>query len=164
MTGSPVAIVAAVAENGVIGRANDLPWRLPSDLKFFKALTMGHTLVMGRRTYQSIGRPLPGRRTIVVTRGGLEGVETAPSLRDAVDMAQGPVFLAGGAAVYREGLDLAETLYLTRVHAAPKGDTHFPAFEGFERVSSEPGARDPGDEHDVTFERWVRTARANDVA
>lgn len=160
MTGGPVAIIAAVAENGVIGRDNDLPWRISSDMAFFKKLTLGHTLVMGRRTYASIGRPLPGRRTIVVTSSPIAGlagdVETAAGLGEAIAMAHGPVFLAGGAGIYAEGLGMADTLHLTRVHAAPDGDTMFPAFDGFVLAKSEPGVRGEKDAHDFTFETWVR--------
>lgn len=162
MTAGPreVAIIAAVAKNGVIGRDNGLPWRLKSDLAHFKALTMGATLVMGRRTFQSIGRPLPGRRTIVVTRGTVPGVDCAASITDALHRAEGRVFLAGGTQIYRGGLAHAHTLYLTRVDAAPEGDATFPSFDGFERISVEAGTRGPDDDHDFTFETWTRTHRS----
>lgn len=154
----PVAIVAAVALNGVIGRGNALPWRLPGDLAHFKRLTMGGTLVVGRRTYESIGRPLPGRRTIVVTRHDLTGVETARSLAEAVDRASTPVFLAGGAAIYADGMAISRTLHITRVHATPSGDTRFPDIDPtrFALARSVAGARGINDEHDVVYELWVR--------
>ena len=128
----PTVIVAAVARNGVIGVDGRLPWRIPDDLARFKHLTMGHALVMGRETFESIGRPLPGRSTIVLTRRpdwSHDGVETAGSLEAAVEMATGrgeDVFVAGGAEVYRAALVVADRMELTEVDAEPEGDTFFP--------------------------------------
>lgn len=130
----PVTIVAAVARNGVIGVDGGLPWRLPEDLRRFKELTLGHVLVMGRRTYESIGRPLPGRTTVVVTRRpgwdpGSELVLTAPGVREAVERAaevDEEVFVVGGERVYEDALPLADRLELTLVDAEPEGDAHFP--------------------------------------
>ena len=128
-----VTLLAAVGRNRVIGRDNDLPWRLPEDLAHFKAVTMGHTLVMGRRTFDSIGRPLPGRRTVVVTRQGdwaHEGVEVAHSLPEALQRAVGDgdteVFVVGGGQVYAEALPVATRLLLTEVEQSPEGDVLFP--------------------------------------
>ncbi len=125
-----VTIVAAVARNGVIGVDGALPWRLPGDLRRFKDLTMGHTLVMGRRTYESIGRPLPGRRTVVVTRNpdwSAEGVVVASSVEKALAVAgDSQIFVVGGAEVYAQALEVADVLELTEVEADPDGDTHFP--------------------------------------
>lgn len=127
-----VVIVAAVGRNGVIGVDGGLPWRIPEDMKRFKDLTMGGVLVMGRATYESIGRPLPGRDTFVLTRNtgwSADGVEVVGSLREAVDraVARGKeVFIAGGAEVYRAALEVADRLEITEVDAAPEGDTHFP--------------------------------------
>jgi dihydrofolate reductase len=136
-----ISIIAAVAENGVIGRGGKLPWHLSRDLRRFKELTMGHTIVMGRRTWESIGRPLPGRRTIVVTRQpnyqvDAATVQTAASLDDAlhVEGATGDneVFIIGGAELYREAMPRADRLYLTMVMAEVDGDTYFPpALEEF---------------------------------
>lgn len=153
-----VALVVAAAENNVIGAAGSIPWRLPADLKRFKELTLGHTVVMGRHTHVSIGRPLPKRRTIVVTSGTIEGMETATSLEGALAMAQRPVFLVGGAAIYAQGMRLADTIYLTRVHAAPDGDTYFPVIDEtvFRCVAREEGVRGPSDEHDFTFLTYRR--------
>jgi len=160
--GPPVAVIAAVAENNVIGRAGDLPWRLPSDLARFKRLTLGNTVVMGRRTHESIGRALPGRRTIVVSSRPIDGIETARSLPEAVRRAETPVFLAGGARIYAEGMALADTIFLTRVHARPSGDTFFPAIPpDFRRVSAEPGARGERDDEPFTYETFVRSARVD---
>lgn len=125
-------IVAAVGRNGVIGVDGRLPWRIPEDLARFKRLTMGQALVMGRETFESIGRPLPGRSTIVLTRRtewSAPGVQTAGSLKEALSMAekQGQdSFVSGGAEVYREALNVADVMELTEVDAEPDGDTHFP--------------------------------------
>jgi dihydrofolate reductase len=129
-----VAVIAAMARNRVIGRGGQLPWRMPEDLRRFKAITMGHVLVMGRTTFDSIGRALPGRRTIVVTRQpdwSFEGVEVAHSIDEALALAGGgPVFVAGGGDIYRQTIDRAERLYLTLVDRDVAGDTFFPDFDG----------------------------------
>ncbi|TDI33405.1 MAG: dihydrofolate reductase [Acidobacteria bacterium] len=129
-----ISLIAAVAAGGVMGRDNDLPWRLPADLAHFKRLTMGHHLIMGRRTFASIGRALPGRTTVVLSHGQPDlptGVLLAPSLDAALALCAGDdeVFLAGGAAVFRAGLARADRVYLTRLHATFQGDVHFPPFE-----------------------------------
>jgi dihydrofolate reductase len=128
-----VSIIVAVAENGVIGRGGALPWHLPDDLKRFKQLTMGHAVVMGRKTWESIGRPLPGRQMIVVTRQGdyqPEGVKVAGSVDDALAIARtagdNECFIIGGAEVYRQTLPKADRIYLTIVLAEIEGDTYFP--------------------------------------
>ncbi len=130
-----VSIIVAVADNGVIGQGGRVPWHLSADLKRFKALTMGHHLIVGRRTWESIGRPLPGRRTIVVSRSRPElpaEVGLAPSLEAALATAalagDDEAFVAGGAEIYAQAMPLAERLYLTRVHAMPEGDAVFPAY------------------------------------
>lgn len=156
----PIAIIAAVAENGVIGRGGAMPWRLSSDLARFKRLTLGNTVVIGRRTHESIGRPLPGRRTIVVSSRPVEGMETAQSLEEAIARADTPVFLAGGARIYAEGLAFAETIHLTRVHARPEGDTFFPPIPpDFRLVSSEPDVAGERDDVAFTYETFVRSGR-----
>jgi dihydrofolate reductase len=130
-----VSIIVAVSDNGVIGRGGGLPWHLPADLKRFKRLTSGHHMVMGRRTWDSIGRrPLPGRPTIVVSRDPsfvAEGAQVARSVEEALELAAGAdeVFIAGGETIYRAALPIADRIYLTRVHACVDGDTHFPAFD-----------------------------------
>lgn len=128
------SIVVARADNGVIGRDNQLPWHLPADLRHFKQLTSGHPIVMGRRTYESIGRPLPNRRNIVVTRQPdwrAEGVETANSVLGALELARQSdeeVFVIGGAEIYRAALPAVDVVYLTEVHTAPTGDAALPEF------------------------------------
>ena len=154
-------LVAAVARNGVIGDGPDIPWRLPGEQALFKALTMGHTLLMGRTTYESIGRPLPGRTTIVLTRSPSwspgpagEGVLVAHSIEEALDLADTvpgepapQVMVAGGGEVYAAALPHADEQVLSLVDLAPEGDAHYPAYdpgrwletrreahEGYERV------------------------------
>lgn len=129
-----VSLIAAVTRNGVIGRDGDLVWRIPADLAHFKRVTMGHPIVMGRRTWESIGRPLPGRRNLVVTRNAgylAPGAETADSLATALRLcADSPeVFVVGGAEIYRQALPLAERLWLTEIHADAEGDARFPDWD-----------------------------------
>ncbi len=135
-----IALVVAVADNGVIGRGGDLPWRLPEDLKYFRAVTMGKPIVMGRRTYESIGRPLPGRPNIVVTRNPdfhADGVDVAATLDDALAIAArraeaagvSEITIIGGAEIYRAVLPRADRIYLTEVHEAVEGDTVFPDYD-----------------------------------
>lgn len=129
-----IALIAAMAANRVIGRDNQLPWHLPEDLQHFKRLTLGHHLIMGRKTFDSIGRPLPGRTTIIVTRQldyvPPAGCLVAHSLENALALcAELPqVFVVGGAEVYRQALPLAHTLYLTEVDVVVEGDAFFPEF------------------------------------
>jgi dihydrofolate reductase len=128
-----ITVLAAVGANLVIGRGGEMPWHLPEDLAHFKATTMGHTLVMGRKTYDSIGRPLPGRRMIVMTREQgwhAPSVEVAHSLAEALALA-GPtdVFVIGGAEVYQQAMPFADKMMLTEVEMSPEGDAVFPPFE-----------------------------------
>ncbi len=144
-----LTLVAAVAENGVIGLDGDIPWRLPGEQARFKRLTIGHVLVMGRRTYESIGRPLPGRTTVVITRqpawadGRPDGVLAATSVAEAIELARAvddEVFVVGGVEVYRACLPLADRLELTFVEGSPDGDTWFPDVDWSEwhEVAREP--------------------------
>ena len=130
--------IAAMAENRVIGAGNQIPWHLPDDFKWFKQKTMGHDLVMGRRTFESIGRPLPGRRTFVLSRGSFShpGVTVVPSL-DALPEGEGKIrFICGGEEIYRLAMPWCSDLYLTRVKREVDGDRFFPPFEeSFEWVA-----------------------------
>ncbi len=129
-----ICLIVAVADNGVIGRGGALALRIPADLARLKRLTMGHHLIMGRRTWESIGRPLPGRTTIVLSRdpayaaaGALVRSSLAAALTEAEAAGESEVFVMGGGEIYRLALPLADRLYLTRIHASPEGDTTFPA-------------------------------------
>lgn len=143
-----VSVIAAVARNRVIGVDNRLPWHLPADLRRFRALTWGKPIVMGRRTHESIGRPLPGRRNVVITRGGRapEGCERAGSLAEAFEMtARAPeTVVIGGARCYREALPLAKRMYLTRLDADFAGDAWFPEWSPAEWVVRERECIAPG--------------------
>ena len=129
-----ISVIAAMSQNRVIGRNGALPWHLPADLARFKSITTGHTVIMGRKTFESVGQPLPNRRTIVITRNNdyrCAGVFIAHSLDEALDHAarEEEIFILGGEAVYRIALPRAARLYLTIVHATIQGDTHFPPFD-----------------------------------
>jgi dihydrofolate reductase len=129
-----LALIAAVARNGTIGAHNTLPWKLPDDLRHFRALTLGHAVIMGRRTWDSLGRPLPGRQNIVVTAQrslAPVGVQTAHSLRAALDLVEmpGPVFCIGGGELYALALPHADIMYLTEIEGDFDGDVRFPAFD-----------------------------------
>ncbi len=137
-----IHLIAAVAKNGVIGYHGQIPWDIPADLQHFKVLTMGHTVIMGRRTYKSIGRPLPGRQNIVVTTtvDAIEGCQIARSLTAALAMAENErIFVIGGAMLYAEALLMVDYLDLTLVDAEPEGDTFFPMvnWNWFEEVERE---------------------------
>ena len=156
--GKRVVLVAAVADNDVIGNGPDIPWRIPGEQAEFKRLTLGHTLVMGRTTYESIGRPLPGRTTIVLTRDPAwraDGVLVAHDLDDALARAEdlpGDVMVAGGAQVYAAALPRADEQVLTEVHLAPEGDVRYPDFDRSEWVETE---RETGEAYDRV---WLRRA------
>ena len=125
-----ISIVVAIAQNHAIGKNNQLLWHLPKDLKHFKEITSGHTVIMGRKTYDSVGKPLPNRRNIVVTRQEIiiEGCEVVNSLPDALKLAEGTneVFIVGGAEIYKQAMPLTDRIYLTIVHENFDGDTYFP--------------------------------------
>ncbi|MBJ6127342.1 dihydrofolate reductase [Microvirga splendida] len=160
----PLILVVAMAENGVIGRDNRLLWRIKTDLGRFRRLTMGKPMIMGRKTFQSIGKPLPGRETIVLTRDegfAAEGVHVAHTWEEAVAkgeelaavMGADAVAVAGGAEIYALALPHVQTLFLTQVHTAPEGDAVFPAFDRsqFREVKREDHPKSPDDEHPFTF-------------
>ena len=141
--------IAAVAANGVIGAGNDIPWRIPADWQRFKALTMGHVLIMGRKTYHSIGRPLPGRTTFVITRDRMwrgDGVRAVPLLDEAIDQAlllnPPTIFVAGGGEIYRAAWDRLTGLEITEVYQRPEGDVTFPEIDPDEWIET---AREPRD-------------------
>ena len=169
-----VAFVVAVAENGIIGRDGGLPWRLSSDLKLFRRLTMGKPIIMGRRTWQSLPkRPLDGRDNIVVTRDTTfqaDGAHVVPDAASALRMARNlamrrnveEIAVIGGAALYEAMLEDADRIYWTAVHGAPRGDTTFPEFDlaGWRIVSEEPISRGPNDEFSATLRVLERLKEA----
>jgi dihydrofolate reductase len=128
-----LSTIVAIANNRVIGINNTLPWHLPEDLKRFRALTMGHHIIMGRKTYDSLGRLLPGRTTVIVTRNNdykVEGALIANSLQDAIALCKGDdeAFLIGGAELYQDGLKLSNKLYITEIALDVEGDAYFPEY------------------------------------
>ncbi len=162
-----VSIIVAVAENGVIGRGGELPWHLSNDLRRFKELTMGHTVIMGRRTWESIGRPLPGRRMVVVSRQpsyriDVADIRVASSLDDALQVAEAAsddeAFIIGGAELYWTALPRTNRLYLTRVHANVPGDTFFPtvSWNDWRRIESRDCDADVKNDHPHTLEIYER--------
>ncbi len=160
-----LSLIAAMASNRTIGIRNTLPWRIPEDLKHFRALTMGHHIIMGRKTFESIGKALPGRTTVIVTHNrnfNVQGCIVAHSLQEAIDACAGDseIFIVGGAELYAQALPLADTLYLTEIQQNVEGDAHFPVFAGEDwlEVSRERRSqRDPQplDYHFVTYRRRI---------
>lgn len=159
-----VALIAAVAENGVIGRNGDLPWRIKSEMKYFKATTISCPVIHGRKSFESLGKPLPDRANIVITRDknyAADGVIVVYSLDEALARAKtiaketgvSIVFVCGGENVYRESLPLADRLYLTEVHLKPEGDTRFPGFDRNEWIETKREFHKalPGEDADYTI-------------
>ena len=168
MTHKPeIILIAAVARNGVIGADNALPWRLRGDLQHFKATTMGHPILMGRATWESLGRPLPGRRNLVVSRqpdwqapGAEAFASPAAALASCAETEK--VFVIGGASLYAQMVDCVDTLLITEVHADVAGDTYFPSvdWQQFEEMARVEHPRDADNEHAYAFVTWRRrTAR-----
>jgi dihydrofolate reductase len=158
-----LSIIVAVADNGVIGSGNQLPWRLPDDLKRFKALSLGKPIVMGRKTFDSIGRPLPGRLNIVISRQpGLQipGCRVVTSLDEAIAAAQPAteIVIIGGADIYRQILSQVQTIHLTRVHAQVAGDVMFPELQDgqWREVAKEYHPADDRHAHAFTFSTLER--------
>jgi dihydrofolate reductase len=164
-----IVFVVAMGDNGVIGRAGRLPWHLKSDLRRFRALTMGHPVVMGRKTFLSIGKPLPGRTNIVVSRDpalALPGAVVARNLTAALDAARGDalrrgvgaIMVVGGADLYAQLMPAATRLEVTRVHASPAGDAHFPviAAGSWREIAREDHAAGPGDDAAFTVSTYRR--------
>ncbi|NIX76457.1 dihydrofolate reductase [Microvirga terricola] len=160
----PLILVVAVADNGVIGRDNKLLWRLKTDMRRFKDLTWGKPMIMGRKTFQSIGRPLPGRETIVLTRDpnfSAEGVKVVRTWEEAVTegealaatMGADAVVVAGGSEIYAIGLPQVQKIYLTEVHTAPEGDAVFPDYDRsrFRETARVDHPKGPDNEHSFTF-------------
>ena len=157
---SELALIVALARGNAIGRGNALPWHVPEDLKRFKALTMGHALLMGRKTHESIGRPLPGRRNVVISRAGatFEGCEAARSLTEALALVKDdPLpFVIGGAQLYAEAFPHVTQLFLTELDREVEADVFFPEFD---RAAWREVRREPGTTPGVTFIDLVRRGK-----
>ncbi|MGP4071895.1 dihydrofolate reductase [Piscibacillus sp. B03] len=152
-----LSFIVAMDENGVIGKDNDLPWYLPNDLKYFKEVTSGHNIIMGRKTFESIGRPLPNRKNIILTRDKTyqaDGCVVVHSMKELESYLQeDEVFLIGGAELFNIALPRADRLYITRIHDTFEGDTYFPNIDltKWELIEQTPGKTDERNVHDHTF-------------
>lgn len=159
-----ITIIAAKAENNTIGNNNELIWHLPEDLKRFKRLTTGHPVIMGRKTFESIGRPLPGRRNIVITRSrtwGTEGILIVNSLEEAVEKGKESdpeIFIIGGGNIYSQAIGFADALEITEVHHSFEGDTEFPEIDlkTWKEVFREDFKKDDRNSFDYSFIRYER--------
>jgi dihydrofolate reductase len=160
---SRISILVAVARNGVIGADNRLPWHLPDDLKYFKRLTTGHCVVMGRKTYDSIGRPLPDRKNVVITRQPdlrIDGAEVVRSLDEALAACAGDdeIFVIGGAEIFRQALDRTDRLYLTELQRDYEGDVLMPDYDRarWREVSRDPRMAGDLEYHYVVYDRAAK--------
>ena len=160
-----ISMIAAMAHDRVIGKDNQMPWHLPADLAHFKRVTLGKPVLMGRKTFESIGRPLPGRRNLVISRNPgyqAEGIEVVGSVEAALALLAGSsveeLMVIGGGHLYAEMLPSADCLYLTRIDLAVEGDTRFPAFDDgkWQRVECESHPADEKNPHPYSFETWQR--------
>lgn len=160
-----ISIIVAASENNAIGKNNQLLWHLPNDLKFFKNTTWGMPVIMGRKTFESVNRPLPGRMNIVITRQAdwkADGVTSATSLKEALHKAEvanyKQAFVIGGGEIYKDALHKAEVVYLTRVHTTINGDTYFPILQEdiWQMESREDYKKDEKHAYDYSFQKWVR--------
>ena len=160
-----LSIIAALDEQGGIGFNNQIPWHLPDDLKRFKMLTMGHHLILGRKTYHSIGKPLPGRKMIVLSRNPdlkLDDCQVASSLKDALQIARdqgdSEVFVIGGGEIYQMALPMADKMYLTHVHITSQADTYFPEFDpdNWLKICEQTFPEDQGNPFGYTFTYLIR--------
>ena len=160
-----ISMIAAMAHDRVIGKDNQMPWHLPADLAHFKRITLGKPILMGRKTFESIGRPLPGRRNLVISRNPdyqAEGIEVVGSVEAALALLAGSsveeLMVIGGGHLYAEMLPSADCLYLTRIDLAVEGDTRFPAFDDgqWQRIECESHPADEKNPHPYSFETWQR--------
>ncbi|MBL0621926.1 type 3 dihydrofolate reductase [Aeromonas veronii] len=160
-----ISMIAAMAHDRVIGKDNQMPWHLPADLAHFKRVTLGKPVLMGRKTFESIGRPLPGRRNLVISRNPgyqAEGIEVVGSVEAALALLAGSsveeLMVIGGGHLYAEMLPSADCLYLTRIDLAVEGDTRFPAFDDgqWQRIECESHPADEKNPHPYSFETWLR--------
>ncbi len=159
-----ISFLVAMDQNRVIGKDNALPWHLPDDLKFFKRVTMGHPIVMGRKTYESIGKPLPGRENIIITRNteyqadGCTILHSVEELQKYLDKKEEEVFIIGGAQLFNDTFPIADRLYITEIHHEFEGDTFFPEFPESEwtLTSKEKGIKDEKNPYDYYYTIYDR--------
>ena len=153
-----VKIIVAMSKNRVIGDSNTLIWHLPEDLKRFRQLTTGNTIVMGRKTYESIGKPLPNRRSIIITRDpdySVEGCEVVNSLEEALLLSNNDCFIIGGGEIYRQVIDIADRIYLTLINKEFEGDTSFPELKDWVEISYEDFSNDDFEYSFIQYERFA---------
>jgi dihydrofolate reductase len=150
-----ISLIAAMSKNRVIGNNNSLIWKLPADMKRFKEITTGKTVIMGRKTYESIGRPLPNRRNIIITRNGsysVDGCEVTSSLEKAIEISNGDAMIIGGGEIYTQALSIADKVHLTIIHEDFEGDTYFPEMgEEWVKVIREDHQPDEKNQHKYSF-------------
>ncbi|MDI9878091.1 dihydrofolate reductase [Flectobacillus longus] len=165
-----LSIIVATAEKGVIGKDNQLIWHLPEDLKMFKRLTTGHVIIMGRKTFESIGKPLPNRTSIIISRNTdyhVEGCITVGSLGEAVakakEIGNEEAFIIGGAQIYALALDMADTVYLTQVHHEFEGDAFFPELDTNIWAETERKSFSPDEKHAYAFDFVTLEKRSNEA-
>ena len=152
-----IKIIVAMSKNRVIGDSNTLIWHLPEDLKRFKELTTGNTIVMGRKTYESIGKPLPNRRSIIITRDteySVDGCEVVNSLEEALLLSNSDCFIIGGGEIYRQAIDIADRIYLTLINKEFEGDTSFPELKDWVEVSKKDFSNDNFEYSFIEYERF----------
>lgn len=161
-----VSLIVAASENNAIGKNNQLLWNLPNDLKFFKNTTWGFPIVMGRKTFESVNKPLPGRTNIVVTTNpdwNTEGVISAANITDALKKGEETnskqIFILGGGEIYKQSMDIADNIYITRVHAQLEGDTYFPVIDlnKWKMVSNQDFAADEKHAYNYSFQLWTKS-------
>ncbi|MBM7716408.1 dihydrofolate reductase [Bacillus thermophilus] len=160
-----ISFLWAEDENGLIGKNNELPWRLPADLKYFKETTMGHPIVMGRKTFESIGKPLPGRKSIILTRDKTFQAEdclvfhSKDELLEWIEQYDSEVFITGGSEIFRLFLDEVDRLYVTKIHCQFEGDTYFPDvnWDEWRLVSTKPGPKNEKNPYDYEFLIYERS-------
>lgn len=160
-----ISMIVAADENNCIGAGNKLLWNLPDDMKHFRELTKGHPVIMGRKTHESIGRVLPGRRNIVISRSNdlkIDGCDVVDSLESAIDSVKddptGEMFIIGGGEIYRQAIDRADRIYLTRVYGAFTGDTFFPEIDEkkWKEISREEHSADDRNEYSFAFSKYTK--------
>lgn len=162
----PISIIVAMDKNKLIGKNNQLPWRLPADLAFFKKVTINNTVIMGRNTYESIGKPLTDRRNIIISTNKnlkIKGCEVFNNIEDALDASKTKeVFIIGGAKIWQQTIDKADKLYITKIEHTFTGDTYFPKYDenNWQEISSESHKKDEKNPHEYHFKTFTRKSSA----